>query len=378
MSKIAIVNRTNLINYGSVLQCYALYRFVGKLGYECRVIWEKGTISQNRDYRLKKIVVTVAKMLCRPSLWKQTFALVNSVRHDVVNEVVVGKFEKFVNENIETIFFDSKELKKVAYSNEYDWFICGSDQVWCSTSLYVDPLMYLRFVPQEKRIAYAPSLGRDYIPGFNKRVMRRYINAIPRLSVREDVGQKLIKELTGRDAVVVLDPTLLLSQDDWNDIKKDPKNKKYMLCYFLSVPTEEIQKQLIKIAKQKKLSVLVLYTKLPILDKTIEVVYPQCGPSEFIGYISEAEYIFTDSYHGTIFSIIYQRDFCSIERMTREFDQSSRQISLLSRLGLKSRYINGICGEIITEPIDYEKVNFLLENEKCYSVEYLRKALEER
>jgi hypothetical protein len=268
-------------------------------------------------------------------------------------------------------------LVKVAKSDEYDKFVCGSDQVWCSTTTYVDPLMYLRFAPKEKRIAYAPSIGRNYIPSYNRRQMQKYIKEIPFVSIREDDGKKLIKELTGRDVPVVLDPTLLLDRDTWKKVKnlEIKPEKPYILCYFLDLPSETIQKNIEKCAKENELNIIFLGRKLDSVTDTIRTFTPSCGPSEFISYIELADLVITDSYHGMLFSMIFEKRFWSVERSYQQFDQSSRQLTILKRLGLNNRYLRK-SGEFSLEVIDYTIVNRRLDKLRMDSKEYLRNALE--
>lgn len=376
MKKVAIVNRTNLKNYGSVLQVYALCEVVKNLGYDVEVIWESGNLSKNYDFRLNKVVSTGFKLITHPKLLKSTFSNIRYVQQRIISEQTIQMFDSFVNSHIKRTFYSAKMMNKHKVGKMFDKFICGSDQIWCTTTLYVDPLMYLRFVPKEKRIAYAPSLGRDYIPNYNKREMRKYIMDIPNISVREYVGQKLIQKLTGRDVSVVLDPTLLISQEEWNRVKRVDENKEgYIVCYFLNTPMEETQQKMLRFVKKNRKKVIALNSRLEHMEDELVVLYPDCGPQEFIGYISNAEYVLTDSYHGMLFSIIYHRQFWSIAREYGEFDQSSRQLSILQMLGLEDRYCRAQ-DSIIEDNIDYAVIQKRLDDEREKSLSYLRRALE--
>lgn len=377
MKKVAIVNRTNLKNYGSVLQVYALCEAVRDLGNEAEVIWEAGNLSTNYDFRPNKIVKTGLKLLTHPQLMKSTFSNIQYVQQHVISEATIRLFDDFVESHIRRSFYPAKMMNKRNVGKQYDKFICGSDQIWCTTTLYVDPLMYLRFAPKEKRIAYAPSLGRDYIPNYNKREMKKYILDIPDVSVREFTGQKLIRELTGRDVPVVLDPTLLVEKNCWDSVKASSNaDSDYVLCYFLSTPTEKTQVKLLEHIRQLKKTVIALNSRLEYLEGHVDVVYPDCGPQEFISFVENANCVITDSYHGMLFSIIYHKQFWSIEREYGEFDQSSRQLSVLDMLGLQNRYCRD-SDELIQERIDYTTVEQILLTEREKSLDFLRKALEQ-
>lgn len=374
--KVAIVNRTNLKNYGSLLQAYALCKAVEDLGHDSVIIWERGTIAKNYDFRLLKLCGIIAKVVAHPHLAKNLVKSTESLNSETVSERTVELFDEFICEHIGVKYYKHSQMNPTKIGKDYDKFICGSDQVWCSTTLYVDPLMYLRFAPKNKRIAYAPSLGRDFIPSYNQRQMRRYIMDIPFVSVRESMGQKLIKELTDRDAPVLVDPTLLISKEQWSMLKiPQSLNVKYLLFYFLSTPTKETQEKLLAFIAGKGNVIVALNSRLEYLEDKIKVLYPDCGPGEFIGYVSDADYVFTDSYHGMLFSIMYQKEFWSVEREYGDFDQSSRQRSLLATLGLTRRYI-GKEDTVLSDIIDYKSVNSKLDAEIQRSRDYLKEALE--
>ena len=376
MRKIAIVNRTNLKNYGSVLQVYALCESIKNLGYDSEIIWEAGNVSKNYDLRIRKIISTGVKLLTHPRLISSTFSNVKYVQQHAISEKTIEMFDRFVDLFVKRKFYPVKKMKKNQVGEIYDKFVCGSDQVWCTTTTYVDPLMYLRFVPKEKRIAYAPSLGRNYIPSYNARQIRKYVNEIPYVSVREYTGKKLIRDLTGRDVPVVVDPTFLLHKLKWDEVKIEPSiNQEYFLCYFLSMPTQQTQEKILKYIEQTGKIVVALNSKLEFIEKKVQVIYPDCGPQEFIGYVSKANCVLTDSYHGMLFSVIYQRQFWSIEREYGEFDQSSRQLSVLKMLNLEDRYLKS--KDSISEiEIDYTVAMNKLQCEIEKSIQYIQIALE--
>lgn len=375
MDRIAIVNRTNLKNYGSVLQCYALCEAVRSLGYDAEIIWEEGNISRNYDFRVNKIINTAWKLITHPSLIKSTIETIREVRSKPVDDSKVEKFDEFVDKHIDMKLYDHSSLSQVAKGNTYSKFICGSDQIWCSTTLYVDPLMYLRFAPREKRIAYAPSIGRDYIPDYNRRQMKEYISDIPFVSIREDDGQRLVKELTGRTVPVVLDPTLLISKERWESLAACiAVEKPYILCYFLDEPTSEVQRQIIDLARNEERTIASIGRRMSEVEGSVDVLTPDCGPAEFISYIKEAHEVITDSYHGMLFSIIFEKQFASVERAYQQYDQSSRQITVLNRIGLRDCYVKA-GEELRISKFSYKKTNTILKKLREDSLKYLENAL---
>ena len=259
MNKVAVVNRTNLKNFGSVLQVYALCVAIRKLGYDVEVVWQSGNMSKNFDMRPNKVFKTGMKLLRHPSLLWSTYKTIRNVKAVAIDEGKVKKFDDFVTKNFVQTLYAPDEIEQVATSDKYYKFVCGSDQIWVTTTLYPDPMMYLRFAPKEKRVAYAPSLGRNHIPNYNKRTLKRYIADIPCVSVREDEGRRLIKELTGRDAKVVADPTLLMRSHEWDHLKADVElPQKYVLCYFLDEPNIDVKNAIYQYAKKKGLDIVVL------------------------------------------------------------------------------------------------------------------------
>lgn len=374
--KIAIVNRTNLKNYGSVLQVYALCQAIGKFGYDSEVVWQSGNMSKNYDLRPNKAIKTAFKLICHPTLLISTFKTIREVKSIVIDEDKIKRFDKFVSDNFVQSFYASDEIEMIAASASYSKFVCGSDQVWCTTTLYPDPMMYLRFAPKSKRVAYAPSLGRNYIPNFNKRILKKYISDVPCLSVREDEGSRLIKELTGREALVVADPTLLLRSCEWDKLKVPLKLPvSYVLCYFLDEPNIAVKMAIVKYAQMCNLDIVVLGVLGDVNYPANRVHHPSAGPGEFLTIVSQAQMVITDSYHGMLFAINYQRNFWSVERAYSQFDQSSRQLTVLSRLNLENRYIKRDY-HFSDEPINYNEVQSKIDKFVEFSLGYLKQSLE--
>lgn len=306
---LAQVNGRNSISWEEKFDLDALCEAVKKLGFESEIIWEQGNVSKNYDFRPHKIFMTALKLLTHPFLTIGVLKSMKEVKSKPVSEEKAQKFDAFVDDCITQRLFSKKELSQIAKGNEFAKFICGSDQVWCSTTMYVDPLMYLRFAPKAKRIAYAPSIGRDYIPTYNQRQMKKYISEIPYVSIREEEGKKIIKDLTGRDVPVVLDPTLLLTREDWVKLAKSEiqSNDKYAILYFLDEPEELNQKQIMKFLRNNHLSAFSIGQNFSNVEKAENIKCPSCGPKDFLSLIRDAEIVITDSYHGMQ---VYNRPSC--------------------------------------------------------------------
>lgn len=376
MNKIGIVNRTNLKNFGSVLQVYALCEAVKKLGYESEVVWQSGNMSKNFDIRPNKLVKIGFKLLMNPSLTFSIISMIMEARKVIVDPEKVRLFDEFVARNFKQSLYSPDEIEKVAESDEYYKFICGSDQVWATTTLYPDPMMYLRFAPRNKRVAYAPSLGRDYIPKYNQKTIKKYVEEIDRVSVREETGRNLLAALVGRQCPVVADPTLLIRTDEWDALKADIKlPKNYILCYFLDEPSDVVKSAICKYVKEYNKKVVVL-GHVDNIDLPADcVLRPAAGPAEFLTITSKADMVITDSYHGMLFAINYHKKFWSVERNYSKYDQSSRQMTVLTRLQLEDRYVKNDYN-FTDDPIDYTYVQTRIEDFAKLSMDYLKSALE--
>ena len=277
-------------------------------------------------------------------------------------------FSNFYSNNIMPKVIPYSELKRKANSDEYYAFLCGSDQIWNASTMYVDPFYYLEFAPKNKRIAFAPSFGRSAIPDYNCRIIYKRISMIPHLSVRENEGQRIIYNGTGRNAKVLIDPTLVLTEQEWIDsLGIKPYNKDYVLAYFLDEPSELAK---IHLKREIENGEKIICIPRRAIEGTRAL---DAGPKEFLRLILSAKRVYTDSFHGTAFSISFHKDFYSFSRnYGAASDQSSRLTSLLDKLNLMERYNSKTAG-IIT----YEQVDKILSDERKKSKLYLKKSLEE-
>ena len=261
----------------------------------------------------------------------------------------------------------SESLKKSP--PQYDAFICGSDQIWnpyiCKEPDQArnDPAYFLTFAPDTKRILYAPSIALPSIPKKFREEMTEMLQGIPYLSSREQQGADLIKDLTGRNAEVVVDPTLLLTSDQWNKIAVEPTIKgPYILCYFLA-RDRRYRNFAEQLNTKTGYHLIVISQKLHDLANLDAINCSDAGPAEFLGLVRNASCVCTDSYHGTIFSINYKRPFYVFERPGSFGAQSTatRIYSILNLLGLTSRLVkSNMSFPEAPLQIDYSKAETLL------------------
>lgn len=360
-------------NYGTSLQAFSLKTIIRELGFNPSIVAYKYGLKTGRDIRLNKILIMIGRTLFRPALFKKTFLTYKKSIGKKIDTQTKESFLNFSSQYINPCLCGGKELRKrakLAFA-----CICGSAQIWNPEAVYVSPLFYLRFAPQKKRIAYAPSLGKEYIPKYNKRVLKKYIAEIPYISVREVQGSRVLHELIERDVPVVLDPTLLISHTSWKqymDIEPIIKEK-YILCYFLDEPSAYVINH-INHKYQDYTKISILYD-FDIYKNFKNYKHISAGPFEFLNIIEHAEKVFTDSFHGLAFCLNFNKDFFIIERNYGIASaQSSRIDSLLSQFDLIDFKVNQE-SDFRENKINFDRTNEILLEKRKYSFDYLNRAL---
>ena len=351
-------------NLGTVLQAYALQRVVNSLGYRNEIISDEKILAQQNH------VSFISRIR---SNWRRLFSF-SFYRFSLGKRQSNQLFNKFKSKylKINNSWTSEGELQK-----RYDIFICGSDQIW-SSILPLNLFYYLGFTTKPK-IAYAPSIGVAFFPESRKKIVKPYLEDFSNLSVREEIGKNLIASFINKHISVVLDPTLLLDQLEWRRlIPNTTTTKKKVLCYFLTFNKKYIE-SVSAFAKQKRLPLYIVITDQRFIK------YADCslyiGPAEFISEISSASYIFTDSFHGTVFSILFNKKFLTFERFSKDAsnNQNSRIYNLLNRLELTDCLIKfeDFAEKLSLPYINYEKVSKNLDTFRSYSLDYLKNALED-
>ena len=261
--------------------------------------------------------------------------------------------------------------------DEYDAYIVGSDQVWNpGTGMNLEPF-FLTFAPDNKtKISYASSFGVSSLPKQYEGKFNELLNNLNYISVREKEGAEIVKNVANREAHVVLDPTLLLNKAEWNNCSSNysPSPKGYVLIYEVH-PSEKIQQLALDYAQKNNLPVYRVGVRGMFNWETKGVTnLVDIGPADFVSLFENADIIFTNSFHGTAFSVNLGKNFYTV--LSRAGKKNSRMTSLLSILELDSRIIYQEDDEKISyTKYDVSKVQELLQTEREKSVEYLRAAL---
>ena len=374
---LCIVYKNN--NYGSILQSYATLLKFRSMGMDCEII--RYNPKKNMTFYLK----SAPRLLNRDMAYAKVRAFKRKVgkkkhkeyaRNDAIR---AAAFRQFVDENFgpfSDVIETYSDLKQ--YAKKYSDVIVGSDQLWLPSGLATN-FYNLMFVPDEViKISYSASFGVSKIPFYQKGRTKAYLDRIDHLSVREQSGAKIIKELTGRNAEVILDPTMIIDRSVWDENipDRDLVGKKYIFCYFLGDNPDQ-REEVQKLAKHSGLPIVVLRH----LDEYIasdesfgdEALY-DVGPREFVNLIRHAEFVCTDSFHGSVFSIIYRKQFVSFNRYKASSNsRNSRLDTLFSNIGLDRRFRGDLVKEV-SDFIDYESVESRLEEIRAHSNEYIERA----
>ena len=355
MKKVGIITLTKNANYGNVLQNIAMQKIVNELGFEAE---------------------TILNLTNSPLFNKKNFSFTNLVKW-ILNYNGYRENEKR-NENFRKCCSKNLQYSNVTYNNGrfskeptgYEYFITGSDQVWNPTFGFATEFELLGFVPKNRKISYAASFGvdnLDMLSDSRKDDIRHYLAEFSSISVREDSGERIVRNLCSTPVETHVDPTLLLKRQEWEMLAIKPKfnlKKPYILVYMLGEISAEYQTTIKKLAKQNNAEIInALKGKCKFIN-----------PLEFIWLINNATYVCTDSFHASVFSIIFHTKLYIFNRRDQHANQNSRFTSLLRQCGIqKDKVIYKKNHE--DSSIDWERVDKYIEKERERSFEYLKKAL---
>lgn len=361
--RIAKVTLDGYYNYGNILQNYALQKVLINYAEVVDTLWW----SESNylpivwwKWNWKNLVKYILNYNSYRTKFKSSI-----IGYEMARQT---KNKDFVDRYINYKFIGNRiyDLEK-----KYDYFLTGSDQVWNPWYAGND-VLFLKFAPKEKRISYAASIASDEIPNNRIDEFKNNLNEMKCISVREQSGADIIYKLTGRKVVVNVDPTLLLPASEWRTMSRKPswyKGGEYILTYFLGKRPNEI---INKISTEYNLPVVNL------MDESKSEHYIT-GVDEFLWAIEHAELVYTDSFHGTVFSIIFRTPFVVCNRVDGavEGKMSSRIDTLLGGFGLEERRGTVGNGYLIENPLttpDWSKVEDVLAHERTRTDDYLRQA----
>lgn len=382
--KIGIITICRCNNYGAELQAYATARKLKRMGYDAEIIdylyYKSWKFKDSHVSRPLVPMNTKERLIYWGKYRLVDFMITEIAPYFMPNQKRrIKRFSFFHKEN--TPFSKQYRSMDDLYNNPplYDIYMTGSDQVWNpSSSSNIEPY-FLTFAPKgAKRVSYAASFGVNEIDESLQPLYTQFLNAYDGISVRESGGCELVKQLSGKEATWVLDPTLLLTRSDWMNVAKTYPHipQHYVLIYQLS-DSPAIVSLAKRISKEKKMPVLRIAKRAYCVESEEGILnILDAGPSEFISLIAGADYVLTNSFHGTAFSVNMGVPFWAVVSAKKK--NNSRMESLLGLLGLEGRILQDDCNinEInIDASIQYEMVSRNLSAERHKSESFLREVL---
>lgn len=377
--KIGIVTIHNVNNYGAELQCCALYRKLRALGYDAEVINYLFGIHPNHIFDGEKRTVPISiKQIVKVKLLpvvQNLFCFFYKNNKRIRNQ----RFDDFhasFNRLTDTVYPSVQSLYNADF--DYDVICVGSDQVWNYMKGYsLEPFFASFDKKGTKKISYGSSIGLSSLSKEAESAFKSALSVFSSLSVREQQASDILKNILHRDVEVVLDPTLLLNSKEWLDVAKFDMcpTQKYLLVYIVTIkPCDYVLELARHIARQRNLQIV----------RICRDAYPEhsgddvkeimtAGPSDFVGLFSRAEFVVTNSFHGTVFSINFSKPFYSV--IKKHHSTNSRLTSILKKLNLEDRIVSVDSPLPEINNIDYTIPLEKLAEERKHSVEYLKKAL---
>jgi len=362
--KIGIFTFPNSTSYGATLQLYALYRSIKQLGYDVEVINYFSAYMKNEMHCKKATTSRCHHMLKR------------FVRKILYTRQRMG-FSAFEKQNL-TLYphrYFSRKSELVSIGNRYDAVVCGSDQVWNPDITGGDLSYFLDFCGENtRRISYAPSFGLESLPEPIYTNAANELKKFSAISARETSGKTLINEMTGKEVPIVIDPTLLVQSNEWEQLEKDPRLQTGKFIFYYTVKSSStLFEKCRKFAEQQGMKMIVvgggikkLWDRDPVIQYLNDIT-----PATWLWLVHHAASIVTNSFHGTAFSIIFEKDFY----LELSSSANSRLTNIVNMMDLSDRIIQSD-EDIVPSHADFTaaRKNILCLRES--SLDFLKQALD--
>lgn len=387
VKKIALVTCYFQPNYGSQLQAFATQKFFDNIKVVNETILIDGLKPEINRAKYKYFMSRAFNLSIIKDKWatiKKVLAIKSNLKYSANLKVRYQIFDDFVNNNfhLSRKYLSFKDLSDSA--DIYSAFVVGSDQLWLPSNIAAD-YYTLSFVPNHiPTISLATSFGVSQLPKAQANKAKEFLPKIDYCSVREISGQKLIKDLIGKDVPVVCDPTILLTTNEWSNEIEPQRfiNEKYILCYFLgNNPNHRDFVKKVKDLMGYKIVQLQHCDEFISSDEKFPDLAPyNVGPKEFVRLIRDAEYVFTDSFHCSVFSMLFSKKFFTFRRYNSDsiVSTNGRIYSLLSLVGEEKRLLKGDENpkNVIKMEINYVKVHEKLNNLRNFTKNFIYNALD--
>ena len=378
--KIGILTIHSVNNYGAELQSCALFRKMQKLGYDAEVVNFLFGIHHDHDFKGEKLTVPISfktKMKVKLLPIVQDLFCLFYQKNKTLRNKRFDEFHATYNKLTLTVYPSVKSLNEADFN--YDVICIGSDQVWNYQKGYsLEPFLACFDKKGTKKISYGSSIGLSTISREAEEVFKKELSGFSSISVREQQASDLLQNLLNKDVDVVLDPTLILNSKEWLEVAKYdmcPKEK-YVLVYIVTIkPCNYVLDVARKVAKERGLKIVrICRDAYPEHSGSDVEEIMTAGPSEFVGLFANAEFVVTNSFHGTVFSINFSKPFYSV--IKSQHSTNSRLTSILRKLSLEDRILS--VGSPLPEitDIDFAETTKKLEVEREHSLAYIKKALD--
>lgn len=357
--KVGIVSQFGNENMGNKLQNYALQQYLLNYADSVITIKNKPKAKNAVDYLRRFTFMAESEWINRLCGKRRKTAFLRF-------------HNRYIRDSRASYRIDRKtfSLKK---ADRCDLYCSGSDQVWKPNSGLTGPIHYLTFAQRERTFSYAASFGVDQIPEQYRETVRAGLRHVKYISVREDAGKRIVEELTGRtDVQVVVDPTMLLSAREWDQVAEKPRTalpEKYLLTYFLGDVSPRRRAVIQKKADEMGCQVINL------MDQSSSF-YAE-GPSAFVYMIKNAACVCTDSFHGSVFAFLYGRPLAIMDRQGSGDNMGSRLVTLAEKFSLQGCLVTGDCLPDLPEKPDYSAGFAALEEERKKAAAYLNLVFKE-
>lgn len=348
--KIGLLTFHDTNNFGSYLQTIGLYKKIVDLGCNCEII----------DYQCESLIKREVPQPYKFSISPKA----------IIKDILWGRYLRKKYNNLKTFLKNNAQISVPYYKdsianskNLYDAFVVGSDIVWGMDIIEGDTTYFLDFVNDKKKTAFSSSVGNPW-KNEEKSLLKPLLSDFNYIAVRENESADWVEELTGKRPNVVCDPTMLLTTSEWLEYTSGKYEKdKYVLAYF---PTAKSLEDAKRYAKMHHLKCWVINHGLPI--KGVTSVKPDCL-QDFLALFKNAQFVFTASYHGMLFSVYFNRQFAYYNRAHK-----SRMNTLASKLSVLDR--EGTEYDVLKMPeINYLNVNKAVEDYRNYSIDCLKQLL---
>ena len=360
--KIGVVTIQDITNYGNRLQNFAVCHVL-QTKFGCKAVSLSSTTEKpfENGNMILWVKNRIAKMLCVfPKLAEQRFGN---------NMTRWANFYNWNQKYVPSKTYYSCNMLPQSLNSEFDLFFAGSDQIW---NYRFDGLNFdnylLRFAEDKKKAAICGSFGVESVPEELRQIYMDGLSGFAHISVREDAGAKIVKNLIGKDVPVLIDPTMLLSKEEWLHVSKHPRvdvSQPYILKYYLGDSTED---EIDQWAKEKS------YAVHELMNDQIPELY-SAGPGEFISLIANATLVVSDSFHCIAFAILFHKPFVVYARQGKENYMTSRLDTLLRKFGFQHRWKSMLSSDQYLF-CDFSRTDEILKTEQKEALSYIKNVLD--